>query len=78
MANSKSSNYQLSFIINHEKETRTKINHPEYRPFDSIQHSGFVTFQQRPGSLWLSDDSNLYFRYLDDFHHYIFYNHKKI
>ncbi len=27
-------NYHSS--INHEKETRTKINHPEYRPFDSI------------------------------------------
>lgn len=38
-------NHYLS-VINHEKKARTKIDHPQYRPHDCIQHSCFAAFQQ--------------------------------
>lgn len=70
-------NYLLSMIM-YEKETRTKANHFKPRTSDCIQYSYFPVVQQRQRSFRLSDDSDLYFRDLDGFHHHFFCNRKKI
>ncbi len=74
---SQMTNHHLS-IINHEKETRTKTDYSEHRTPDCFQHSRITAVQQFPGSFRLSDDSCLYLRSLDAFHHYFSGNRKKI
>ena len=64
-------------IINHEKETRTKTDYPEHRAADCLQHSHIAAVQQFAGSFRLPDNPGVYFRGLDDFHHYFFCNRKK-